>query len=212
MDLAALRQDYMRQSLRREDLAADPIDQFTRWIEQAQQAQAPEPNAAVLATVDAAGQPHTRTVLLKKLDARGFVFFTNLESTKAVHLAANPRASLLFLWLPLERQVTLTGIAEKIPASETLAYFLTRPLGSRLGAWTSQQSRVISSRSLLEQKWEQMKRKFADGDVPLPSFWGGYRVNPQTIEFWQGRRNRLHDRLRYRRDKDGSWTVERIAP
>jgi pyridoxamine 5'-phosphate oxidase len=211
MDLAALRQDYMRQSLRREDLAADPIDQFTRWIEQAQQAQAPEPNAAVLATVDAAGQPHTRTVLLKKLDARGFVFFTNLESTKAVHLAANPRASLLFLWLPLERQVTLTGIAEKIPASETLAYFLTRPLGSRLGAWTSQQSRVISSRSLLEQKWEQMKRKFADGDVPLPSFWGGYRVNPQTIEFWQGRRNRLHDRLLYTRADDG-WRIDRLQP
>lgn len=211
MDISHLREEYRREALNRQTLQAEPLDQFKLWFSQAQTARIKEPNAMVLATVDESGQPWTRTVLLKKLDARGLVFFTNFESRKARHLQGNPRVSVLFLWLDLERQVSFTGHAERISTAESLAYFASRPLGSRLGAWTSQQSSVIRSRSLLEAKLEEMKRKFADGKIPLPSFWGGYRIIPQSAEFWQGRQNRLHDRFLYSKSGD-TWTIERLQP
>jgi pyridoxamine 5'-phosphate oxidase len=211
MDLTALREDYKKASLDATDLADDPLAQFRRWMEEAQKAALPEPNAMVLATVDASGQPFTRTVLVKKLDGRGLVFFTNFESRKAAQMAVNPRVSVCFNWLDLERQVSINGTVEKISSAESLAYFVTRPLGSRLGAWVSAQSQVIKSRSLLEAKWEEMKRKFGDGEVPLPSFWGGFRIVPLSFEFWQGRQSRLHDRFLYARSPSG-WTVERLQP
>lgn len=211
MDISQLRAEYRREALNRKTLHADPMEQFTTWFSQAREAQLKEPNAMILSTVDAEGQPWTRTVLLKKLDSRGLVFFTNFESRKARHISGNPNVSVLFLWLDLERQVSINGRAEKISSRESMAYFLTRPLGSRLGAWTSEQSSIIKSRSLLEAKLEEMKRKFADGKVPLPSFWGGYRIVPETLEFWQGRQNRLHDRFLYSKFGD-KWQVERLQP
>ena len=211
MDLSGLREDYRRASLDREDLTADPADLFRVWMENAQKAALPEPNAMTLATVDEGGQPFTRTVLLKRFDTHGLVFFTNFESRKARHIATNAKVSLLFTWLQLERQVSINGQAERISSAESLAYFVSRPLGSRLGAWVSEQSKVIKSRSLLEAKWQEMKQKFADGDVPLPSFWGGYRVVPTSWEFWQGRQSRLHDRFLYHR-ADGEWQAERLQP
>lgn len=165
-----------------------------------------------LATASLSGRPTVRNVLLKGLDERGLVFFTNYESTKAQEIAENPQVALLFSWLPLERQVEVLGRAEKISHAESLRYFVSRPIGSRLGAWVSQQSRIITSRSLLEMKWQEMRKKFADGNVPLPSFWGGYRVQPQLFEFWQGRPNRLHDRFQYGRQDDDTWLIERLAP
>lgn len=211
LDVTHLREEYRRKALDREHLQPDPLDQFKQWFAEAQSAGLKEPNAMVLATVDAAGQPWTRTVLLKKLDARGLVFFTNFESRKAAHMAANARVSACFLWLDLERQVSVNGVAERISTAESLAYFVSRPLGSRLGAWSSRQSSVIRSRSLLEAKLEEMKRKFADGEVPLPSFWGGYRIQPSSWEFWQGRQSRLHDRFLYSKNND-SWEIERLQP
>lgn len=211
MNLADLRQEYTKAGIEREQLQDDPLDQFAQWFDQAQSAGIREPNAMVLATVDADGQPFTRTVLLKDLDKRGLVFYTNFESRKARHIAHNARVSLLFLWLDLERQVSINGTAEQISAAESLRYFATRPFGSRLGAWVSRQSEVIRSRALLEQKWQEMKTKFANGEVPLPSFWGGYRVQPHSIEFWQGRQNRLHDRFLYQKDGD-QWQIERLSP
>ena len=209
-DVAALRREYTRQGLRRADLDPDPIAQFRQWFGEATSAELVEPNAMVLGTTDGK-RPSSRTVLLKAYDERGFVFFTNYESRKAQEIAANPHASLLFPWYPLERQVGILGRAERISAAESLAYFTSRPHGSRLGAWVSQQSTVINSRQFLEMKWDEMKRKFADGEIPLPSFWGGIRVIPTEIEFWQRRENRLHDRFRYTRSGD-AWTVERLAP
>ena len=165
-----------------------------------------------LATVGQDLRPRVRTVLLKIFDERGFVFFTNYESRKARQIAENENVSLLFPWLALERQVIVCGTAEKISTAESLAYFVTRPRGSQLGAWVSAQSSVITTRSLLEQKWEEMKRKFGEGQVPLPDFWGGYRVVPRDIEFWQGRPSRLHDRFSYTRQPDGTWKIERLSP
>ncbi len=211
MDIAHLREDYRREALNRETLRADPLDQFRFWFAQAQDAEIREPNAMILGTVSPEGQPWNRTVLLKKLDERGLVFFTNYESRKARHLEENPRVSALFLWLELERQIIVNGTVEKIPHAESLAYFVTRPLGSRLGAWSSEQSTVIRSRSLLEAKWQEMKQKFADGKIPLPSFWGGYRILPERWEFWQGRQSRMHDRFQYARSGD-SWQVDRLQP
>lgn len=212
MNAEELRRVAMERGLKRDDLAADPYHQFQQWFEQAIESDIPEPNAMSLATVSDAGQPWLRTVLLKVYDQAGFVFFTNYGSRKAEHLAANDRVALLFPWVALGRQVKITGVAAKIPLSESLKYFTTRPRGSQIGAWASPQSQVISSRSLLEAKVDEMKRKFAEGQVPLPSFWGGYRVAPDTIEFWQARENRLHDRFLYQREADGTWHIDRLAP
>jgi pyridoxamine 5'-phosphate oxidase len=211
--VADLRRDYTRAGLNRRDLAGNPIDQFRLWFDQAMGAELLEPNAMSLGTVSAEGRPHLRTVLLKAYDDRGFVFFTNYQSRKARDMEGNPNVSLLLAWLPLERQVAINGLAEKISLRESLAYFRSRPRGSQIGAWVSQQSSVISKRALLEAKWEEMKRKFMEGDIPLPDFWGGYRVVPQEIEFWQGRQNRLHDRFVYRRPTaDETWSIERLSP
>jgi pyridoxamine 5'-phosphate oxidase len=211
-DIADVRKDYVSRRLRRANLHADPIVQFSLWLEDAFRVGVLEPNAMSLATAWKDGQPLVRTVLLKGVDARGFVFFTNLESRKARQLAENPKASLLFPWLALERQVIATGSASRLPTVEVLKYFATRPRESQLAAWASPQSSKISSRKFLEMEWEHMKRKFGAGKVPLPSFWGGYRMKPETIEFWQGGPNRLHDRFEYTRQSDGSWTIERLAP
>lgn len=210
--LAAMRAEYRRARLRRENLNADPVTQFDFWLGDAIMAQVLEPNAMSLATVGKDGQPLVRTVLLKGLDARGFVFFTNLESRKAQQIAENPHVSLLFPWLVLERQVIVTGVATKLTVPESLRYFLSRPRESQLAAWASRQSSVISSRKVLEMEWQHLKAKFGAGEVPLPSFWGGFRVRPQTVEFWQGGPNRLHDRFQYSRQSDDSWVIERLAP
>lgn len=210
-EVAALRREYAQGGLDEAEVDRDPVLQFRVWFEQARGADLLEPNAMSLSTVDANGAPNIRTVLLKAYDEDGFVFFTNYESAKARDIERNPQVALLFPWLALERQVKILGRAERISHSESLRYFLSRPFGSRLGAWVSDQSRVISSRSLLEQKYEQVKRKFNNGEVPLPGFWGGYRVKPALFEFWQGRPSRLHDRIQYSRDGD-EWAIERLQP
>lgn len=208
-----LRSLGMRQGLAREALDPDPVQQFERWYHETVATGIAEPNAMALSTVDAEGQPTLRTVLLKLYDAQGFVFFTNYQSTKARQIAGNNRVALLFPWVSLARQVSILGHAERIPTSESLRYFVTRGRGSQIGAWASPQSQVIGSRSLLEQKVAEIKRRFGEGKVPLPDFWGGYRVVPRSIEFWQGRENRLHDRFVYRREHaDAPWSIERLAP
>jgi len=194
-------------------MATDPFKQFESWFDQVQKAALPEPNAFVLATAGQNGAVSSRTVLLKHFDEKGFVFYTNYTSQKARHIEENGHVSACFPWFPLERQVIINGIAEKVKTRESLRYFLSRPLGSRLGAWTSPQSQVIRSRALLEKKLDEMKRKFSNGQVPLPDHWGGYRIIPQTVEFWQGRRNRLHDRMRFRKESGSeNWLLERLAP
>lgn len=211
MDLSDLRQSYTKGRFSEDDLADSPFDQFEQWFQQAVESKLDEPNAMCLATASSHGRPSTRVVLLKDFSEKGLTFYTNYESRKARELDANPHASANFLWLPLQRQVNVTGRVERISKAESLNYFLSRPFGSRLGAWTSPQSKVISSRQILEMKLDQMKRKFANGEVPLPDHWGGYRILPQTFEFWQGRPNRLHDRFLYTHTDDG-WTVDRLAP
>ncbi len=211
-DPAAFRRRAMADGLDDEGLDSDPIVQFQVWYRQTLETRLPEPNAMTLATVDAHGQPWLRTVLLKLYDADGFVFFTNYGSSKAEQIATNDRVALLFPWVALARQVQITGRAARIPALESLKYFTTRPRGSQIGAWSSPQSRVIKSRALLEAKVAEMKQRFAHGEIPLPDFWGGYRVVPETVEFWQGRENRLHDRFRYRRQAGDGWHIERLAP
>lgn len=208
----AFRAIAMAHGLSTKELDPDPVAQFQRWFEDAIAQDLPEPNAMSLATVDRCGQPTLRTVLLKLYDRDGFVFFTNYGSRKSMQIDANPRVALLFPWVALARQVHILGSARRIPMAESLKYFATRPRGSQIGAWASPQSEVIGSRSLLEQKVAEMKRRFADGEIPLPDFWGGYRVAPEEIEFWQGRDSRLHDRFRYRRDEAGAWRVDRLAP
>lgn len=210
--LEELRIDYTKGTLDIADLAEDPFDQFEQWFQQAQDCEVEEPNAMCLATVDPDGQPFTRTVLLKGFSKKGLVFYTNYESRKALQMDAHPKVSVNFLWLPLQRQVSITGSVARISKLESLKYFITRPLASRLGAWTSPQSKVITSRQVLEMKLEQMKRKFANGEVPLPDNWGGYRIVPETFEFWQGRRGRLHDRFLFRLNKQNQWTIDRLAP
>jgi len=212
MNIGLTRSEYTGPELRRADLKPSPFAQFGVWFEEACAGGVVEPNAMSLATVGADGRPLTRTVLLKSYDEDGFMFFTNLESRKARQIKENPSVSLLFPWLALRRQVIVNGTAERISAAKALEYFLTRPRGSQIGAWASPQSTVISSRSMLEMKWEEMKRKFGEGEIPLPSWWGGYRVKPRDIEFWQGRLNRLHDRFVYTRGGDDAWNIERLAP
>ncbi len=201
----------MRGPLERDQLDPDPFMQFERWFEEACKDVDVEPNAMALATVDDAGAPAVRMVLLKFYDQNGFVFFTNLESRKALHIDANPEVALLFWWPGLERQIEINGTAERISNVEATRYFMTRPRGAQLGAWASPQSHVLTSRKALEMKLQEMKQKFANREVPLPSFWGGYRVVPKAIEFWQGQPERLHDRFQYVREGDG-WRIQRLAP
>jgi len=202
---------WMSHGLARDTLDPAPVRQFEHWYNQAIDSGIPEPHAMCLATVDTDGQPWIRTVLLKLYDENGFVFFTNYESAKAHQIAANNKVGLLFPWVALGRQVKISGTAVKIPTAESLKYFASRPRGSQIGAWASAQSQVISSRSLLDAKVDEIRRKFANGEVPMPSFWGGYRVSPFEIEFWQARECRLHDRFVYMKNANG-WTIERRAP
>ena len=208
---ADLRKDYTLAGLAEKDLARDPFRQFEKWFAEAQAAKVPEPNAMVLASCTADGRPSTRTVLLKALDGRGFVFYTNYESRKGRELAGNARASLLFPWIAMERQVMVEGTVSRVTREESDAYFHSRPRLSQLAAWASNQSSVIGDRALLESAMKALEKQYAGTDVPLPPNWGGFRLAPESVEFWQGRRSRLHDRLRYRREKDG-WVIERLAP
>lgn len=212
MDIKGLRKEYANPVLTREMLDPDPYRQFERWFEQTCAAGLSEPNAMTLATVGADGQPTLRTVLLKLFDHDGFVFYTNYGSRKARQIEENSRVALLFPWVKLARQVAVTGVAEKVSLAESARYFASRPHESQLGAWISQQSAVLSSRQLLMNELEKIKARFKKGEVPLPDFWGGYRVRPASIEFWQGQTSRLHDRFLYTRQADASWTIERLAP
>ncbi|MGC0794941.1 pyridoxamine 5'-phosphate oxidase [Pantoea agglomerans] len=209
--IAHLRREYTRGGLRRKDLPDDPITLFEQWLSQACEAKLPDPTAMTVATVDEQGQPWQRIVLLKHYDAQGMVFYTNLGSRKALQLAHNPRISLHFPWHYLERQVMVLGEVEKLSPLEVLKYFHSRPRDSQIGAWVSKQSSRISARGILEGKFLELKQKFQQGEVPLPSFWGGYRVKFHTLEFWQGGEHRLHDRFIYQRDHDG-WKIDRLAP
>jgi pyridoxamine 5'-phosphate oxidase len=210
--LANLRREYTLAGLKEQDLDPDPIRQFQKWFQEALSAGILEPNAMVLATADKSGRPSSRTLLLKRVDQRGFVFFTNYLSRKGRELADNPHAAMTFPWLELERQVCITGKVSKVSREEAEAYFKMRPRGSRLGAHVSIQSSVISGREELEKKLQQIEARYPSDEIPPPDYWGGYALAPDHIEFWQGRPNRLHDRLRYARQADGSWKIERLSP
>lgn len=212
MDIENIRREYMREGLKRSQLKADPMEQFDEWLSVATQTPMTDPTAMSVATVGANGMPSLRTVLLKYYNQQGFVFFTNLDSRKARELKENKKIALLFPWVNLERQVIITGEAEFVSTAESMKYFLSRPKDSQIAALASHQSRPINSRAMLEEKFLQLKNKFKEGDISLPSFWGGVRIKPVQIEFWQGRENRLHDRFMYTKDTNGEWTVERLAP
>lgn len=212
IDIAALRHDYVAHGLRRADLDADPIKQFGKWFGEAAAANIRDVNAMSLATATPGGIPFVRIVLLKAMSERGFVFYTNYQSDKGEQLAANPCAALNIFWVQLERQIRICGAVEKTSREESEEYFHSRPIGSQLGAWASEQSEVIANREALEGKLAEVTARFADGAVPLPPHWGGYRVTPETMEFWQGRTNRLHDRFRYARQSGGTWLIERLSP
>lgn len=212
MDLSGFREEYLKDTLHRRDLADSPFVQFDTWFKQALAAEIPEPNAMSIATSTTDGHPSLRTVLLKYYDDRGYVFFTNYESRKGREICANPEVCMLLPWVVLERQIIVYGRAEKISRAESLKYFLSRPRESQLGAWVSQQSTVISGRKLLMMKLQELKHKFSEGEVPLPSFWGGFRIVPHHMEFWQGGPGRVHDRFLYSLKEDGSWDIERLQP
>jgi len=212
IDATSMRREYRKKGLNEKDLNPDPMVQFELWFQQALDAKLTEPNAFALATVGNDKIPSVRTVLMKIFDKKGFVFFSNYKSKKAVDVEENPYAGMLFPWLDLDRQVKIEGTIEKISTKESLKYFLSRPKGSQIGAWVSHQSEVISSRSLLEAKFNEIKNKFVKGEIPFPDFWGGYIVKPIKIEFWQGGENRLHDRFVYTLQEDNTWKIERLAP
>ncbi len=212
LSIADLRRDYKLHSLNEADMAANPIDQFTRWWDDAVKSEIDEVNAMTLATATMNGLPSARIVLLKGYDMRGFTFFTNYQSHKGRELEQNPRASLVFFWKELERQIRIEGMVEKLPAAESEAYFQSRPPGSRIGAWASPQSTVIADRAVIENNVAAFEKKFNTGDVPRPEHWGGYLVKPVNIEFWQGRSNRLHDRIKYVLQMGHKWHIERLAP
>jgi pyridoxamine 5'-phosphate oxidase len=209
---ADLRRDYALAGLSEKDLARDPFRQFEKWFAEAEASKLPDPNAMILATAGRDGRPSARTVLLKGLDGRGFVFYTNYESRKGRELEANPRATLLFPWSALERQVIVEGAITRVAREESETYFHSRPRASQVAAASSPQSSIVAGRSVLEDGVKVLEKRYAGQEVPLPPHWGGFRLAPETVEFWQGRRNRLHDRLRYRRSPQGDWTIERLGP
>lgn len=207
-----LRDKLMAKGLQGSALHTDPVKQFESWYGETCVTDLPESSAMILATVDKEGQPFQRTVLLKSFDENGFVFFTNYSSRKAQHIEYNNKVSLLFPWHSMGRQVKITGTAEKISTADSLKYFLSRPRGSQIGAWASHQSKVVKNRALLDAMFDEMKQKFVKGEIPLPSFWGGYRIKLKNIEFWQARDSRLHDRFMYSKNDSGDWIHERLAP
>ncbi len=209
--LAALRSDYRKGTLDEHDVDKDPFIQFDKWFKEAVKSQIPEVNAMTIATANKNGRPSARMVLLKQYDEKGLVFFTNYESAKAKDISENPQAALLFFWEPLERQIRIVGKVEKVSVSESVEYFRSRPIDSQLGAWASQQSSIISARELLEKAFGEMLEKFKNGEIPLPPFWGGLRIIPDEFEFWQGRTNRLHDRISYKNIND-VWLINRLSP
>jgi pyridoxamine 5'-phosphate oxidase len=210
--IAEIRKEYTLHRLNETEISEDPIVQFERWWQDATKSELPEVNAMTLATASADGLPSARIVLLKGFNVSGFQFFTNYDSFKGKQLSENPRACLVFFWKELERQVRITGLVEKLSSEDSNAYFNSRPPGSRIGAWASPQSKVIKSSEWLDQQADQFKSKFTENDITRPPHWGGYLVRPVTIEFWQGRPNRLHDRLQYSLQEDGNWLIERLAP
>ncbi len=213
MDLGDQRRSYSMASIDIETVDASPFQQFENWFLEAESRNLLEPNAMVLSTVDSDNQPSQRTVLLKLFDESGFVFFTNYNSRKASHIKENPSVSILFPWYPLQRQVEISGHIERVSTAESAKYFAVRPRGSQLGAWVSHQSSVVSNRAVLMSKLTELKNKFLSGEIPMPDFWGGFRLVPRRFEFWQGGLDRLHDRIEYRRgDQSGSWTRQRLAP
>ncbi len=212
IEVSKMRRNYSDEGLSRSTLPDEPFPLFQRWFTQYVELDIFEPNAMVVATASKQGAPSQRTVLMKAYDTDGFVFYTNYGSRKAHQMEQNNQVSLIFPWIPLHRQVIVEGTVSKVSTAESLKYFLSRPRGSQLGAWSSSQSSVISARSVLESKLTEMKNKFAEGDVSLPSFWGGYRIKPHRVEFWQGRTHRLHDRFLYTLDDDGGWNISRLSP
>jgi len=212
MALADMRKDYSLAGLLEKDLAKNPFRQFEQWFQEAEAAKIPEPNAMTLATCGRDGRPAARTVLLKGCDGRGFVFYSNYESRKGRELDANPRATLLFPWVAMERQITVEGPVGRVTREESEVYFHSRPRQSQLAAWASPQSIAVAGRAVIEESFRVIEKKYEGREVPLPPNWGGFRLAPETVEFWQGRRSRLHDRLRYRRETGGDWVVERLAP
>ncbi|MFZ4057452.1 MAG: pyridoxamine 5'-phosphate oxidase [Ferruginibacter sp.] len=211
-DIAKIRKDYTLNTLNEDSVSADPIQQFGVWWKEAESASIEEVNAMTLATVDAAGVPEARTILLKGYDEKGFVFFTNYNSAKSIQLDAHPTCSLLFFWKELERQVRITGIAERISTEESIHYFDSRPEGSKIGAWASPQSTVVAGAAWLKETFQYYAERFKHGKIPKPPHWGGYRIKPTKIEFWQGRPSRMHDRILYSNLIESTWKIERLAP
>lgn len=212
MDIKHLREEYTKNGIKEENMLSNPFEQFSQWFRESQLSEQPLPNAVSLATADKQGTPSIRTVLLKAVNNEGFTFFTNYTSDKSKDITENPHVALLFFWPLLERQVIVKGTAEKVSPEESAAYFASRPYFSQLGAWCSQQSQIIQSRDSLDSAYESLKHRFSEGNVPYPEFWGGYRVRANSIEFWQGRTNRLHDRIKYKKNASNNWVTERQAP